>query len=375
MIRVSIESAWRFTRAADADSVLLMLDFLHDIRATGNIAQAAARARVSYRHAWNLVDKWSGFFGLPLVERLPGGTRLTPFGETIEFAGQRLETRLGAELRSLARELESGINDAPGVADAVLRIHAGSGLAVSCLQQLAYQQERLRLDVHSAGSADALLSLISGSCDLASLHLPMGRLRRRAATLNAMPLSAEAHCLVGFVTREMGLMVAPGNPMAIRAVGDLARRRIRLANREQGSGTRSLFDLLLKDALIDGTRLAGYDHEDFTHTAVAAYVATGAADVAFGAEAAARRFGLDFVPLLTEECFLACQRATLRTPLAQRLLAVLRGEAFSRALSALPGYRAARAGVLIDVNDALRGEAAVASRRAQELSVTGSSLA
>ena len=50
---------------------------------------------------------------------------------------------------------------------------------------------------------------------------------------------------------------------------------------------------------------------EFTHAAVAAYVASGMADVSFGVEAAARQFGLDFVRILTEDYFFVCKRAFL----------------------------------------------------------------
>ena len=47
---------------------------------------------------------------------------------------------------------------------------------------------------------------------------------------------------------------------------------------------------------------------EFTHAAVAAYVASGMADASFGVEAAARQFGLDFIRLLTEDYFFVCRR-------------------------------------------------------------------
>ena len=82
MYRIEIERLWRFRREADAESLLLVLDFLNEIRATGKITRAAGRAHLSYRHGWNLLQKWADFFGAPLVERQQGlGTHLTPLGE------------------------------------------------------------------------------------------------------------------------------------------------------------------------------------------------------------------------------------------------------------------------------------------------------
>jgi len=39
---------------------------------------------------------------------------------------------------------------------------------------------------------------------------------------------------------------------------------------------------------------------ELTHDAVAAYIASGMADTELGLEAAARRFNLDFIPLVSE---------------------------------------------------------------------------
>src|ERR1700735_2954052 len=111
MIHIEIEPVWRFKQDGDAPSILVMLDFLNDIRVTGKIGRAADRAGVSYRHAWNLIEKWSAFFQAPLVDRKQGrGTTLTPLGEKMVWAGQRLRARLEPQLDNLSQELETEIN-------------------------------------------------------------------------------------------------------------------------------------------------------------------------------------------------------------------------------------------------------------------------
>src|SRR5216683_263036 len=111
MIHIEIEPVWRFKRDDEKQSILVMLDFLNEIRVTGKIGHAAVQAGVSYRHAWNLIEKWSAFFEAPLVERKQGrGTSLTPFGGKLVWAGQRLQARLGPLLQNLAQELETEIS-------------------------------------------------------------------------------------------------------------------------------------------------------------------------------------------------------------------------------------------------------------------------
>ena len=55
-------------------------------------------------------------------------------------------------------------------------------------------------------------------------------------------------------------------------------------------------------------------------------------------EAAARQFGLDFVRLLTEDYVFVCRRAFLDTEPMRRVIAVMKGQDFHRAVATLPGY-------------------------------------
>jgi molybdate transport repressor ModE-like protein len=354
-LRISIETVWRFTKERDARSMRVMLDFLNEIRATGKITRAAERAEVSYRHAWNQIGKWSEFFGVPLVERRQGrGTVLTPFGERLVWAGQRLQARLGPQLQNLAQELESEINALLAADGEVVRIHASHGYAVSALRDLLAREAGLRVDFRYVGNVNSPASLAHGGCDLAGMHLPQGELRARSMAPWRDVLSPEEHRVVGFVTREMGLMVARGNPLGIGSLHALLDPRVRFVNRDPESGTRMLFDELLAQQGIDGARIAGYTQVvEFTHAALAAYVASGMADAAFGVEAAARQFELDFVPLVTEDYFFVCHRASLEHPSMRRILEVMRGGEFARAIAALPGYSAREPGMVRPIEDVL----------------------
>ncbi len=348
--RISIEAVWRFTQERDASSMLVMLDFLNEIRATGKITQAAERAEMSYRHAWNLIEKWGEFFGTPLVERHQGrGTRLTRFGERLVWAGQRLEARLGPQLQNLAQELESEVN-ALLLEDQAVRVHASHGFAVSALRKLLAGEQGLRVDFRYVGNINAPGSLAQGACDLAGMHLPQGELRSRSIAGWRDALSPEEHRVISFVTRRMGLIVRKGNPLGIDSLQGLLADGVRFVNRDPESGTRMLFDELLAHQGLDGTRIEGYKEVEFTHAAVAAYVASGMADVSFGVEAAARQFELDFVPLVTEDYIFVCHQRSLENPGVRRVLEVMRSEAFAAAVAQLPGYSAHEPGTVKSIS-------------------------
>lgn len=347
MIHIEIEPVWRFKRGESAESILVMLDFLNEIRVTGKIGRAAERAGVSYRHAWNLIEKWSDFFEVPLVDRKQGrGTTLTAFGGKLVWAGQRLQARLGPQLQNLSQELETEINQLLPHGPSVIRVHASHGFAVSKLRELLSREADLAVDLRYVSNQTSLASLAHDGCDLAGMHLPQGELRKISIAASQPWLRPSVHRVVGLVTREMGLMVKRGNPLGITSLEQLLDSPVRFINRDPDSGTRLLFDQLLAQHDLDGSRINGYEQVEFTHAAVAAYVASDMADVSFGVEAAARQFDLDFVQLVTEDYFFVCRKQFLESESMKRVLAIMRGEEFQKAISQLPGYRCKDAGVI-----------------------------
>ena len=335
--------------------MLVMLDFLNEIRATGKITRAADRARLSYRHSWNLIAKWAEFFDAPLVERRQGkGTRLTPLGDKLVWAGQRLQARLGPQLQNLSQELETEINQFVPHSPAVVRVHASHGFAVSKLREMLSRETDLTVDLRYVSNPASLASLAHDGCDLAGMHLPQGPLRKRNIAAARTWLKAGEHRVVGLVTREMGLMVKRGNPLGIRSLQRLCDPEIRFINRDVDSGTRLLFDQLLTQHGIDRGQVNGYEQVEFTHAAVAAYVASDMADVSFGVEAAARQFELDFVRLLTEDYFFVCKKQTLELPAVQRVIAIMRSDEFREGVANLPGYTVMDAGEIKTVREAFQ---------------------
>jgi len=133
----------------------------------------------------------------------------------------------------------------------------------------------------------------------------------------------------------------------------LARPGLRFINRQRGSGTRFLLDALLAQAGVDPAAIVGYEHGEFTHAAVAAFIGSGMADVGFGLERPARHFKLDFIPLATERYFAVCRRDALARPEIEQVLAILRSDAFRTEVDALPGYQARNSGAVFPLADIL----------------------
>jgi molybdate transport repressor ModE-like protein len=355
MFRIEIEPVWRFRREADAQEIPVMLDLLNEIRATGKITRAAKRAHLSYRHCWNLTEKWADFFGTPLVAREQGrGTHLTALGEKLVWAGQRLQARLKPQLQNLAQELETELNEALSQGTKIVRVHASHGFAVSKLRELLSREADLAVDLRYVSNQNSLVSLAHGDCELAGVHLPRGELREAATATVRQWLTPGEHRVIGFVTREMGLMVKRGNPLGIDSLERLLDPGVRFVNRDPDSGTRLLFDQLIEQRQLDETRISGYEQIEFTHAAVAAYVASGMADASFGVEAAARQFDLDFVRLLTEDYVFVSTKNILESHAVRRVLAIMRSEEFHKAIAEIPGYAVQDAGQIKSLREGFR---------------------
>jgi len=351
MLHIEIEPVWRFRKEGSQQAAIVMLGILNEIRQTGKLTSAATHANLSYRHVWNLIEQWSAFFGAPLVERQRGrGTTLTPFGEKLVWAGQRLEARLGPQLQNLAQELASEIKPFLHQEPSVIRVHASHGFAVSKLREMLDRLPALGVDLRYVSNQNSLVSLAQNACDLSGVHLPRGPLREQNIRACLEWLDPREDRVISLVTREMGLMVKHGNPLQIHSLDDLVARKARFVNRDHDSGTRQVFNQLLEFHGIDPSAV----HEtqlEFTHAAVAAFVASDMADASFGVEAAARQFGLDFIPLLTEDYFFVCHRAFLETTPMQHLLELMKGKEFRDAIANLPGYSASNPGSISPVKD------------------------
>lgn len=188
------------------------------------------------------------------------------------------------------------------------------------------------------GSLDGLDRLAAGAACAAGLHVPDGRGEWNVAAAAAR-LSGGA-ALIGWARRRRGVIFAPD-----RAPGGLADLRgLRLVRRQDTAGAA----LWLREAL----RRAGVadplwtDAVARTETEAAAMVAQGEADAAPGLAAAAKPFGLGFLPVEDEAFDLAVDRRAWFDPPLQRLFAFARTPAFAAKAAALGGYDLSETGAV-----------------------------
>jgi putative molybdopterin biosynthesis protein len=194
------------------------------------------------------------------------------------------------------------------------------------------------------GSLGGLVALRDGLCHLAGSHLLDPATGEYTLPYVDRVVGERDVAVVRLVHREQGLIVARGNPLAISAIEDVARADVRYINRQRGAGTRVLLDHELGLRDIPADAVSGYAREEHTHLAVAAAIAAGRADAGLGIMAAARAFGLDFVPVMREPYDLVLTIDTLEDPVTAPLWALLEEADFRAAVEGLGGYDTAEMG-------------------------------
>jgi putative molybdopterin biosynthesis protein len=201
----------------------------------------------------------------------------------------------------------------------------------------------------TVGSSGGLEAFRNGVADLATAHL----FDAASGEYNlpfVKDLPGTKAVVVQLFYRHLGLVVAPGNPKKLRAIADLARPKVRLINRQEGSGTRRYLDQELTRLKIDMRTLHGYETSVSTHVEVGLRILRGEADAGLATQTAARMLGLDFVPLTRERFDGVIAQERFFAPAIQALLSIVGSREFRSRLDAMGGYESAESGRIVYAN-------------------------
>lgn len=331
-----IRWAWDFGPDLSAADSACLLPLLTALREHGTLGKAAAVAGTSYRAAWGLLRRCEAGFGQSLVLKARGrGTLLSDFGEQLVQLDHAARASLAESHGSWSTRLQELLFPAIVPPPERLRVAASHDLA---LADWIENGRHVSVDLFWRGSEEALAALARGECDVAGFHLPESWPAEQAKAWLGQWLKAKQYVGVPIMRRQHGLLTAAGNPFAVQSVADVGRLGLRMVNRQRGSGTRSMIDQLLAANQLSAREIPGYAHEEFTHDAVAATVASGQADVGFGIAAAAARYDLAFIPLTWDRYCLAMRTGIAHSPAVRHLLRRFRGNTFHQRLGAMAGY-------------------------------------
>jgi excisionase family DNA binding protein len=203
------------------------------------------------------------------------------------------------------------------------------------------------LAVLACGSSAGLERLARGEAAVAAMHWLDAASGEYNLPLVRGRLPSGDVVVVEWAQRKQGLLLAPDNPLRIRSLADLVKRKARVVDRQKESGSHQLFEQLARAAGVALDEMKRLPRPARAETDVAAAIRDDKADAGVAIEAASRAFGLAFIPLADERFDLVMRRRDYFEPPLQALLAFARSDEFRERAAALGGYDVAGAGRIV----------------------------
>ena len=186
------------------------------------------------------------------------------------------------------------------------------------------------------GSLDGLERFRNGEAMACGLHVLDADSGEYNSPLLERNLNHQPVVAIEWASRRQGLIVAAGNPSAIKSLRDTPNKRFAIRQKEAGS--HILLDYLLRQNQLSLSDLNIVGQARRGEHDIALAVASGDADVGLGIAAVAKQFKLDFVPLWQERYDLVVWRRFYFEPAIQRLLIFCKQATFAAQAVDLGGY-------------------------------------
>jgi putative molybdopterin biosynthesis protein len=294
----------------------------------GNIPKAKTQAQETLRRA-NLVHHSEAF----LLEAMTAGYDLPEIQSALDLAMDRWRT------------LDQNPSPAPVE---VIRFIGSHDMVINGLAHhyFGVALARVSLHVSFSGSMGGLIALAEGKADLCGCHLWDAESDTYNVPFIRKTLPEIKVSVITLAHRRLGLVTAPGNPLKIYSLSDLARPEVRFVNRQSGSGTRVWLDSTLETCKILPKQILGYRDERSTHSDVARAIAEGNADAGLALETAAAAFGLDFTLLTRERYDLVMLAETAQRPSMQQFIGWLQSSEAKNFVSQYTGYENSQTGMV-----------------------------
>lgn len=213
------------------------------------------------------------------------------------------------------------------------------------LLEWALRESGSGLALNAGGSLDGLARYRAGEAMACGMHV-----RADDGSYNVEVVrdaGIRGAVLIHWAQREQGVVVAPGNPKGITGIADLKTKGARMVRRQDGAGSRILFDQLVADAGMDPSDLDTVAQPAHSETELALAVSEGKADAGLCVADAARQYRLDFIALTRERYDLLVNRCEYFEPGFQALLAFTRTEAFAQRVGEMAGYDVSDLGTVV----------------------------
>ncbi len=216
------------------------------------------------------------------------------------------------------------------------------------LLEWALRESGSGLATLAVGSEDGFNRFVAGETTAASVHLHALEDAEADANVAAMANRSDLQdaVLIAFCRREQGFLIAPGNPLKIDTIADVAAKRARITMRPKGAGAQLLLLALLHRAELNLDQLTAVSPVSPTGPDIAQAVRAGRADTGIATRGVANAAGLDFVPIVWEHFDLVVrQRDYFHAPL-QALIRFLQSDELAARAQELGGYDISDAGTV-----------------------------
>ena len=198
----------------------------------------------------------------------------------------------------------------------------------------------------AVGSEAGFNRFTAGETIAAAMHLHA--LEDPEADANVAAVSSRSDLqnavMVAFCRREQGLLLAPGNPLKIRAIEDVIAKRARIAMRPQGAGAQLLLLSLLHRAKAGLDALVPVSPVCPTGPDIAQAIRAGRADTGIATRSVANSAGLDFVPIVWEPFDLLMRQRDYFRPALQALIRFLQSDELAARAQEMGGFDLGGAG-------------------------------
>jgi putative molybdopterin biosynthesis protein len=214
------------------------------------------------------------------------------------------------------------------------------------LLEWALRESGSGLATLAVGSEAGLARFTAGETMAAAIHLHALEDPEADANVAAMAGRSDLQdaVMIAFCRREQGFLLAPGNPLNIRSVDDVAAKRARIAMRPKGAGAQLLLLSLLHKSKIMLGALTAISPVCPTGPDVAQAIRAGRADTGIATRSVANSAGLDFVPLVWEPFDLLLRQRDYFHPPLQALIRFLQSDEISLRAKEMGGFDLSGAG-------------------------------
>jgi len=312
------------------------------IKKEGSLLRATKILGITYSRAWEKISKVEKILGRKLLTSkrgIKGGALLTDEAlkllsrylyEYERLTGRNFEVPLRVEKKVKAPEalLVTGSHD-------ILLAYLISKL----------KEKGSLVEVHWIGSLNGVASIMLREGDIAGIHIFDEKNNSYNITyFKKLDLAPIANLVRGY-ERVLGFVSRESYDLEF-ILSELISGRLRLINRQVGSGTRKILEWLLRNYArkrsisfdVVKKKIKGYNYEVNTHIEVGTAIASGEADVGLAIKHVAKAFTLNFIPVIWENFDFVILKRSLKKKVTNSFLESLKYEV-PKIAKRFDGYR------------------------------------